>query len=387
MPRANPDYAGITKAAQAISRAEVQDLDADPKAADTLSGRTDIVWSSSRTVATTEHTAESPTAPAEVIHTARFRVDPKTLPTVRLEYGSVRFWPELVQVKWVGGELSTVLVMGHQAKKTGDGIGKDERARPYPNPYIRRWAFRGDPQPPFDRTKIPAKLRGVISRYEVKVPVASPSPGVGPVIVSSRTGLTNVPDGTIITWLRIPGDSTSEAVAFVRHEDDYDSPTTYGGPSRVTWVSPGGWHPQSPEDAGVTYPCVAHTEIVTGCPTAATPEEVEIQAVADHRRDALFAAALVYQGNGTEASADWLNGQVTALADGLAEWLTPPLVPSLIAEAIDHPSPARLSPAAIDGVVAEFKARLARKGWIPSRINMVGDQLHVILTESFGGGQ
>ena len=43
MPRANPDYAGITKAAQAISRAEVQDLDADPKAADTLSGRTDIV--------------------------------------------------------------------------------------------------------------------------------------------------------------------------------------------------------------------------------------------------------------------------------------------------------------------------------------------------------
>ena len=60
---------------------------------------------------------------------------------------------------------------------------------------------------------------------------------------------------------------------------------------------------------------------------------------------------------------------------------------SQIAEAIDHPSPARLSPAAIDGVVAEFKARLARKGWIPSRINMVGDQLHVILTESFGGGQ
>lgn len=39
-------------------------------------------------------------------------------------------------------------------------------------------------------------------------------------IVSSRTGLTNVPDGTLITWLRIPGDPTSEAVAFVRHEDE-----------------------------------------------------------------------------------------------------------------------------------------------------------------------
>jgi hypothetical protein len=202
------------------------------------------------------------------------------------------------------------------------------------------------------------------------------------VIVSSRTGLTNVPDGTLITWLRIPGDPTSEAVAFVRHEDDYETPAAHGGPTRTTWVSPGGWAPQSPEEAGVTYPC--H---VVNLAAPATPEDREIKDDADARRDALFAAALVYQGNGTEASADWLNGQVTALADGLAEWLTPPLVPSLIAEAIDHPSPARLSPAAIDGVVAEFKARLARKGWIPSRINMVGDQLHVILTESFGGGQ
>ncbi len=220
-------------------------------------------------------------------------------------------------------------------------------------------------------------------------------------IVSSRTGLTNVPDGTIITWLRIPGDSTSEAVAFVRHEDDYDTPTAHGGAVRTTWVSPGGWAPQSPEDAGVTYPCVAHTEL--------DPAEPEILAEANPRRDALFAAALVYQGNGTEASADWLAGQVTALADGLAEWLipTPPEMKACIELPFSDETPPcgdtnclsncaycvsvldrqHLNKSAIDGVVAEFKARLAGQGWMPTRLNMAGDQLQVILTESLGGGQ
>ncbi len=151
MPRANPD-----------------------KAADTLSGRTDIVWSLSDTVTRTEHTAEAPTVPATVTHTARFAVTPKALPTVQLEYGRVRFWPERVSVTWIDGVLVTVHVYGHQAKKTGDGIGKDERQRT----FKRRWASRGEAQPPFDRAKIPAALRDVISRYELKVPVASPSPMV-----------------------------------------------------------------------------------------------------------------------------------------------------------------------------------------------------------------
>lgn len=56
------------------------------------------------------------------------------------------------------------------------------------------------------------------------------------------------PDGTIISWLRIPGDRTSEAVAFVRRELDPAEGVT-------TWVSPGGWEPQTIESAGVTFPC------------------------------------------------------------------------------------------------------------------------------------
>ncbi|WAB09559.1 hypothetical protein SEA_WOOPER_56 [Gordonia phage Wooper] len=40
-----------------------------------------------------------------------------------------------------------------------------------------------------------------------------------------------LPDGSLISWLRVPGDESSEAAAFVRHEGD------------DTWLSPGGWDP------------------------------------------------------------------------------------------------------------------------------------------------
>lgn len=61
-----------------------------------------------------------------------------------------------------------------------------------------------------------------------------------------------LPDGTIITWLRIPSDPTSEAVAFVHREVD---PGQRGrGVESVIWVSPGGWQPMTPDEAGVTYP-------------------------------------------------------------------------------------------------------------------------------------
>jgi hypothetical protein len=173
MPRANPDYAGITKAAQAIARAEVQDLDADPKAADTLSGRTDIVWHHSDTTARTVHVPEAPTAPAKVAHQAYFKAEAKALPPVQLEYGTVTFWPEEVCVTWMDGHLASIFVGGHQVKKSGDGIGKDLRKRTF-----RTRVSGGYDRGVLDWDKVPVVLRGVIARYELKVPVASPSPVV-----------------------------------------------------------------------------------------------------------------------------------------------------------------------------------------------------------------
>ncbi|ACF05059.1 hypothetical protein Nigel_56 [Mycobacterium phage Nigel] len=62
--------------------------------------------------------------------------------------------------------------------------------------------------------------------------------------------LRTLPDGTIISWLRITGDPTSEAVAFVRREVTNES----GFPTVDVWISPGGWDPQTIESAGVTFP-------------------------------------------------------------------------------------------------------------------------------------
>jgi hypothetical protein len=102
----------------------------------------------------------------------------------------------------------------------------------------------------------------------------------------------SLPDGSIITWLRIPGDDTSEAVAFVRHEDD------------VTWISPGGWEPMSIEDAGITYPARV---VSWGGDMAKWPETPPVEltqipaleivaATPNHRAHALECASRVYQG-------------------------------------------------------------------------------------------
>ncbi|APQ42319.1 hypothetical protein PBI_RICH_59 [Mycobacterium phage Rich] len=68
--------------------------------------------------------------------------------------------------------------------------------------------------------------------------------------VASAAELETVPDGTVISWLRIPGDHTSEAVAFVRREVTNES----GFPTVDVWISPGGWDPMTIDQAGVTFP-------------------------------------------------------------------------------------------------------------------------------------
>jgi hypothetical protein len=142
------------------------------------------------------------------------------------------------------------------------------------------------------------------------------------VIVNSAAELEQLPDGTIITWLRIPGDRTSEAVAFVRAEYESMGPGVRGL-QRVTWISPGGWDPKSVEDAGVTFPCVAFTD---PSPYAEAEAQVETFPVITGgtwpREAALEAAAQVYQGTGMDGlMTDDLAGNITQLADRLVTWL------------------------------------------------------------------
>ena len=139
--------------------------------------------------------------------------------------------------------------------------------------------------------------------------------------VTNRAELEALPDGTIVTWLRIPGDPTSEAVAFVRHEDEWipaSDPERDGTTCRTTWVSPGGWHPLSPEEAGVSYPCLAFTDPM---PTAPIDVLTLDQGGTWSREKALEAASRVYQGCGMEAD-NVLHEGITALAETFDDWLT-----------------------------------------------------------------
>ncbi|QFP94676.1 hypothetical protein I5G59_gp56 [Mycobacterium phage LilMcDreamy] len=76
--------------------------------------------------------------------------------------------------------------------------------------------------------------------------------------IATPQQLAEVPDGTIISWLRINGDPTSEAVAFVRVEhpdcDVLGLCTDPRCPGPTVWISPGGWDPMSIEQADVRFP-------------------------------------------------------------------------------------------------------------------------------------
>lgn len=121
-------------------------------------------------------------------------------------------------------------------------------------------------------------------------------------IITDAHHLAVVPDGTIVSWFRIPGDRTSEAVAFIRREVDHDTPTAHGGPTVTVWVSPGGWEPQSIESAGVTFPAhvVRWGEVdATAYAGAELPAVVETLAVGGTwgRDTALAAASRVCAGH------------------------------------------------------------------------------------------
>lgn len=72
-----------------------------------------------------------------------------------------------------------------------------------------------------------------------------------------QSAIEAAPNGTIISWVRIPGDITSEAIAFIRQQDEWtpaSDPERDGETRRVTWISPGGWDPMTIDQAGIRYP-------------------------------------------------------------------------------------------------------------------------------------
>ncbi|QPX62172.1 hypothetical protein PBI_INDLOVU_57 [Mycobacterium phage Indlovu] len=140
--------------------------------------------------------------------------------------------------------------------------------------------------------------------------------------------LRTLPDGTIISWLRIPGDPTSEAVAFVRREVDPQQGV-------VVWISPGGWSPHTIEEAGVTFPCevIRLGDFHPDQYPAAEELPVLTEALAEcahggtwSREKALECASRVYQGLGVPLGMEAEN-IVLGVADRFADWLDRELVP------------------------------------------------------------
>lgn len=137
--------------------------------------------------------------------------------------------------------------------------------------------------------------------------------------IADAAHLEVVPDGTIISWLRIPGDATSEAVAFVRREAWRIPATEQTGVD--VWISPGGWDPQTIEDAGVTFPATVirwgdvAAEPLTGAEIPTLMQTLDSGGTWS-RQAALDAAARVFQGMGVH-----VDESVLRVADRFVGWL------------------------------------------------------------------
>lgn len=104
--------------------------------------------------------------------------------------------------------------------------------------------------------------------------------------VDSWEALSVLPDGTIISWLRIPGDPTSRAIAFLRRDVDPETGDD------LHWITPGGWEPMSPAQAAMTYPVsIVRIPGIDNAPADATEwvetEGYAAQIAADTRRACL----------------------------------------------------------------------------------------------------
>ncbi|QGH75307.1 hypothetical protein I5G61_gp59 [Mycobacterium phage Quesadilla] len=177
-------------------------------------------------------------------------------------------------------------------------------------------------------------------------------------MIRDERHLATLPDGTIISWQRIVGDPTSEAVAFIRREIEDGH--------AVVWVSPGGWSPHTIEEAGVTFPAQV-IRLGTFNPDHYLPSELPVlgEALAEvtggtwGREKALECAARLFAGTApvpfevegrimvkaSEAEFEkWLSQCVLRAAENFETWLDREVVPT---------PPAGDGPATMAGVAME----------------------------------
>lgn len=212
-------------------------------------------------------------------------------------------------------------------------------------------------------------------------------------IINNRAELEALDDGTIITWLRIPGDRTSEAVAFIRKQREW-SEETPADPLEpraiveVTWISPGGWSPMAIEAAGINFPVVAFTD-------PSRYDELDVPTL-DYgggtwpREAALAAAARIFQGLGMEGRSSRVAGYVTDTADIFVDWLSRDTLAESLNEtaattygrdltAAVGATPEKFT-ALLDGVRDRLIASKAEMGWTVGVCGMVADSFK----ETFG---
>jgi hypothetical protein len=192
-----------------------------------------------------------------------------------------------------------------------------------------------------------------------------------------------VPDGTVISWLRIPGDHTSEAVAFVRRETDPET----GKP--VIWITPGGWSPHTIESAGVTFPCSVvrwgefHLDTLPASELPMLTETIEecVHGGTWAREKALECAARVYQGRGFTSGGEARDGLgllILSLAGVFEAYLDPPeLTPELpTKDCTMVPDP--------DAIEAEADAVAAYRAWEDRDRAADGEPTSIIRGDSEG---
>lgn len=144
-----------------------------------------------------------------------------------------------------------------------------------------------------------------------------------------------LPDGTIITWLPVMDDPTSEAVAFFRKLGS-DATTGAKAIGPETWLSPGnGWEPESLDVLRFPVKVIALGEVRPGdfVPDIVSEAEFasdQLTIGPSDRVTALNAAARIWAGEAHNMGGFVQADQVTAMAEAFIGWLSrDPLVETL----------------------------------------------------------
>ncbi|MBV9869110.1 MAG: hypothetical protein JO214_00565, partial [Frankiaceae bacterium] len=104
-----------------------------------------------------------------VEHTARFAIEPGTLPDMTHQYGSQTFRPQFVTVEWHDGKLRRIAVRGQRVLKSG-------KVQDNGDPASRNFDWTGadvERGRGYKDTPIPEALLARIKTYETEVAITA----------------------------------------------------------------------------------------------------------------------------------------------------------------------------------------------------------------------